>query len=171
MASTPGWMLKTGGGFFNLAASVSQSIFDGGTLHARSRAAEQALIQAGAQYRGTVMTALQNVADTLYTIQSDADSLKAATAASQAAQTTLDLTRKQYQLGYVNYQTQLAAEQTYQQSVINLIQGQTSRLGDTAALYQALGGGWWNRHDMSAKQEIEAPDAKRITSLQGEPAR
>ena len=152
MADTPSWMFKSGGGFFNLAASVSQSIFDGGTLRARSRAAEQALIQAGAQYRSTVMTALQNVADTLYTIQSDANALKAAATTTQAAQTTLDLTRKQYQLGYVNYQTQLAAEQNYLQSVINLAQAQTNRLGDTAALYQALGGGWWNRTDAASKK-------------------
>ncbi len=129
MADTPGWMFKSGGGFFNLAASVSQSIFDGGTLRARSRAAEQALLQAGAQYRSTVMAALQNVADTLYTIQSDAHALKAAATAEQAAQTALEITRKQYQLGYVNYQTQLAAEQNYLQSAINLAQAQTNRLG------------------------------------------
>ncbi len=152
MADTPGWMFKTGGGFFNLAASVSQTIFDGGTLRAKSRAAEQALIQAGAQYRSTVMTALQNVADTLYTIQSDANALKAAATAAQAAQTTLDLTRKQYQLGYVSYQTQLAAEQNNLQAVINLAQAQTNRLGDTAALYQALGGGWWNRPDDASQK-------------------
>jgi NodT family efflux transporter outer membrane factor (OMF) lipoprotein len=171
MADTPGWMFKSGGGFFNLAASVSQSIFDGGTLRAKSRAAEQALIQAGAQYRGTVMTALQNVADTLYTIQSDANALKAAAAAEQAAQTTLGITRKQYQLGYVNYQAQLAAEQNYLQSTINLAQAQTNRLGDTAALYQALGGGWWNRRDEMAKQEAVSLAAKQIISAQGEPAR
>lgn len=145
MADTPSWMFRSGGGFFDLAASVSQTIFDGGTLRARSRAAELALLQAGAQYRSTVITALQNVADTLYTIQSDADALKAAAMAAHATQTALDLTRKQYQLGYVSYQAQLAAEQSYQQSVINLAQAQTNRLGDTAALYQALGGGWWNR--------------------------
>ncbi len=171
MADTPSWMFKSGGGFFNLAASVSQSIFDGGTLRAKSRAAEQALIQAGAQYRSTVMTALQNVADTLYTIQSDANALKAAAAAEQAAQTTLDLTRKQYQLGYINYQTQLAAEQNYLQAAINLAQAQTNRLGDTAALYQALGGGWWNRHDVAATQKSELSATQTITSAQGEPAR
>ena len=145
MADTPSWMFRSGGGFFNLAASVSQTIFDGGTLRARSRAAEQALLQAGAQYRSTVITALQNVADTLYTLQSDADVLKSVSTATQANKTTFDLARKQYELGSINYPTQLAAEQGYQLSVINLVQAQTNRLGDTAALYQALGGGWWNR--------------------------
>ena len=168
MADSPGWMFRTGGGFFNLAASVSQTIFDGGSLRAKSRAAEQALIQAGAQYRSTVTTALQNVADTLYTIQSDANALKAAAAAAQAAQITLDLTRNQYQLGYVNYQTQLAAEQSYLLSVINLAQAQTNRLGDTVALYQALGGGWWNRPDVTAKQETESPVAQTHSLAPGE---
>jgi NodT family efflux transporter outer membrane factor (OMF) lipoprotein len=153
MADTPGWMFRSGGGFFNLAASVSQTIFDGGTLKARSRAAEQALIQAGAQYRSTVIAALQNVADTLYTIQSDADVLKSASTVAQASKVTFDLASKQYELGAINYQTQLAAEQGYQLSVINLAQAQTNRLGDTAALYQALGGGWWNRAVDTATQE------------------
>ena len=171
MASTPDWMFRTGGGFFNLAASVSQTIFDGGTLRARSRAAEQALIQAGAQYRSTVVTALQNVADTLYAIQSDANALKAAAAGAQAAQTALALTRKQYQLGYVNYQVQLTAEQSYLQSAINLAQAQTNRLGDTAILYQALGGGWWNRPEIMATQDTESPIAQPHALASGESAR
>lgn len=161
MADTPGWMFRSGGGFFNLAASVSQTIFDGGTLRAKSRAAEQALLQAGAQYRSTVITALQNVADTLYTIQSDADVLKSAASATQAGKVTFDLARKQYELGAVNYQTQLAAEQNYQLSVITLSQAQTNRLGDTAALYQALGGGWWNRTVDTATQENKSPEGKK----------
>lgn len=144
MASDPAWMFRSGGGFFDLTADAAYTIFDGGTLRARSRAAQQALIQAGAQYRSTVIAALQNVADTLHVIQSDADALKAASASEQAARTALDLTRRQYEVGYVNYQTLLAAEQNHQLAVINLVQAQTNRLGDTAALYQALGGGWWN---------------------------
>ena len=141
MASDPGWMFRSGGGFFDLTADVAYTIFDGGTLRAKSRAAQQALMQAGAQYRSTVISALQNVADTLHVIQSDADALKAADASEKAAQTAAVLTRKQYEVGYVNYQTLLAAEQGHQLAVINLVQAQTNRLGDTAALYQALGGG------------------------------
>lgn len=144
MASDPGWMFRSGGGFFDLTANIAYTIFDGGTLRARSRAAQQALIQAGAQYRSTVITALQNVADTLHSIQSDADALNAAHASEQAARTAADLTRKQYEAGYVSYQTVLAAEQSHQLAVISVIQAQANRLGDTAALYQALGGGWWN---------------------------
>lgn len=170
MASTPGWMFRSGGGFFDLTADVAYTIFDGGTLRAKSRAAQQALIQAGAQYRSTVITALQNVADTLHIIQSDADALKAADTSEQATQTAANITRKQYEAGYANYQTLLAAEQSHQLAVISRIQAQTNRLGDTAALYQALGGGWWNRPDAVATQDTESP-AQSHTLAPGESAR
>jgi NodT family efflux transporter outer membrane factor (OMF) lipoprotein len=171
MASTPSWMFRSGGGFFDLTADVAYTIFDGGTLRAKSRAAQQGLIQAGAQYRSTVITALQNVADALHIIQSDADALKAAHASEQAAKTAVDLTRKQYEVGYVNYQTLLATEQSHQLAVINLIQAQTNRLGDTAALYQALGGGWWNRPAETDTQVPEPTTAQPHALAQGEPAK
>ncbi len=138
-------MFSTGGPFFNLTGDVAPTIFDGGTLKHRQSAAEQALVQAQAQYRSTVITAFQNVADTLHAIQSDADALVATAEAEQAAQKVMSITQKQYQLGYVNYLMLLNAEETYQQALVTLLQAQTNRYGDTAALYQALGGGWWNR--------------------------
>lgn len=150
MASTPGWMFKTGGGFFDLAGNVAYMIFDGGTLRAQSRAAQEALAQAGAQYRSTVITALQDVADTLHAIHSDAEALKAAVRNEQALRSVRDLTRRQYEAGYISYQAVLLAEQNYQQAVLTLAQAQTSRLGDTAALYHALGGGWWSRSDVAS---------------------
>lgn len=158
MASSPDWMFRAGGGFFSVIGNVAQTIFDGGTLRAQSRGAEQALIQAGAQYRGTVIAALQNVADTLHAIESDADVLKAAAAFEQASKKVLELTRRQYELGFVGYQYLLIAEQNYQLSSISLVQAQTARLGDTAALYQALGGGWWNNAE-STKTENETNPA------------
>jgi outer membrane protein TolC len=94
------------------------------------------------------LTAFQNVADTLNALQQDADGLKAASAAKDAATVTLDLTKKQLDSGYANYLALLSAEQAYQQAVINLAQAQTNRYTDTAALFQALGGGWWNRADV-----------------------
>lgn len=152
MAAAPNWMFKAGGDFFNLAVNVSETLFDGGTLRAKSRAAQQALVQAGAQYRSVVIAALQNVADTLHAIQSDAEALQAAVKSEQALLQVRDLTRKQYDTGYVSYQQLLLAEQNYQQAVVTLIQAQTNRLGDTAALYQALGGGWWNRDKVAQKE-------------------
>jgi NodT family efflux transporter outer membrane factor (OMF) lipoprotein len=131
--------------FASVAGNAAQTLFAGGTLLHRQRAAEAAFEQAAAQYRSTVITAFQNVADTLYALQTDAESLQAAVLAERAAKTTLDLTLKQQELGYTNYLALLSARQTYQQALITRVQAQASRFADTAALFQALGGGWWNR--------------------------
>jgi len=88
------------------------------------------------------------VADTLNALDQDANALKAAAAADDAALVTLKLSQDQFQSGYINYLGLLNAEQTYQQAVINLVQAQANRYSDTAALFQALGGGWWNRPDI-----------------------
>lgn len=138
-------MLSPAGLFWDVIGSVSAPLFEGGTLRHRQKAAEQGLQQAEAQYRSTALSAFQNVADTLHAIYADADALQAAAAAEQAAQVALDLTQKQLQAGYVGYLALLSAQQAYQQAAITLVQAQASRLGDTAALFQALGGGWWNR--------------------------
>ena len=148
MALAFGNIFSAGNGFRDASASVTQPIFQGGTLMHKERAARAAYVQADEQYRSTVLTAFQNIADTLHALQQDADSLKAAVAARDAAKVTLDLTTRQMQAGYVNYLALLSAEQSYQQAVINLVQAQANRYADTAALFQALGGGWWNRADV-----------------------
>jgi NodT family efflux transporter outer membrane factor (OMF) lipoprotein len=150
-ASSFSQMFWSSGTFFTLAGSVAQTVFDGGTLKHRQRGAEAAMEQAAAQYRSTVLTAFQNVADTLHALHSDADALKVAVEAEQAAKVTLEITQKQQQEGYVNYLALLSAEAAYQQTAISLAQAQASRFGDTAALFQALGGGWWNRQDETPK--------------------
>jgi NodT family efflux transporter outer membrane factor (OMF) lipoprotein len=146
-ASVFGQMFSTGGPFWSLGAGVTQPLFDGFTLLHQKRAADQALIQAEAQYRSTVIAAFQNVADTLHALVSDAKALSAAVEAEQAAKVTLDLTRRQNKDGYVNYLALLSAEQAYQQTLAARVQAETTRFGDTAALYQALGGGWWHRDE------------------------
>jgi NodT family efflux transporter outer membrane factor (OMF) lipoprotein len=148
MAVVFGHLFSGGNGFWDLGAGVTQPIFEGGTLLHRERAARAAYTQASEQYRSTVLTAFQNVADTLTALQQDADALKAAAAAKDAASITLDLTKKQLVAGYANYLALLSAEQAYQQALINLVQAQSNRYADTAALFQALGGGWWNRTDI-----------------------
>ncbi len=146
MASQADWMFRSGGGFFSLIGSVSQSVFDGGTLSAREKMAREALVQAEATYRSTVISAFQNVADTLHAIEQDAGSLQGAARTEAAMKDALEITENQYRYGLVNYQTLLAARQSYQVAAINLTQAQVLRLGDTAALYMALGGGWWNEN-------------------------
>ena len=148
MAVVLGHLFSAGTGFWDVGASVALPIFDGGTLLHRERATKAAYTQASEQYRSTVLTAFQNVADTLNALQQDAAALKAAAAAKDAAAVTLDLSKKQYQSGYANYLALLSAEQAYQQAVINLVQAQANRYADSAALLQALGGGWWNRPDI-----------------------
>jgi NodT family efflux transporter outer membrane factor (OMF) lipoprotein len=148
MALAFGNIFSAGNGFRDATAGVTQPIFEGGTLMHKERAARAAYVQADEQYRSTVLTAFQNVADTLHALEQDADGLKAAVAARDAAKLTLDLTTRQMQVGYVSYLALLSAEQNYQQAVISLVQAQANRYADTAALFQALGGGWWNRTDV-----------------------
>ena len=141
-------LFTSGTGFWGLAGNLTQPIFQGGTLMHRQRAAEAAYDQAAAQYRSTVLTAFQNVADTLHAIQSDANALKAAVAAERAAAKSLSIVRSQLELGDISYLELLNAEQTYQQAMIILVQALANRYADTVALFQALGGGWWNRTDV-----------------------
>jgi NodT family efflux transporter outer membrane factor (OMF) lipoprotein len=148
MAVVLGHLVSGSNGFWDVGAGVTQPIFQGGTLLHRERAAKAAYDEANEQYRGTVLTAFQNVADTLHAIQEDAEALKAAAAAKDAAVVTLDLTKKQLESGYINYLSLLSAEQGYQQAEMNLVQAQANRYADAAALFQALGGGWWNRNDI-----------------------
>ena len=132
-------------GFWTAGASLTQTLFDGGALLHRKRAADAALDQAGAQYRAAVILAFQNVADTLRALQADADALKASAEADRAAKATFDVTRRQRALGTIDFVAVLNAEQAYRQAELALVQAQASRYADTAALFQALGGGWWNR--------------------------
>jgi NodT family efflux transporter outer membrane factor (OMF) lipoprotein len=142
-------LFTTGTGFWAVGGSVTAPIFEGGALLHQERAAKAAYTQAAEQYRSTVLTAFQNVADTLTALAQDAEAVKANAAAADAAKVTLDLAQRQWQAGYAGYLALLSAEQAYQQARINLVQAQANRYADTAALFQALGGGWWQRSDLA----------------------
>jgi NodT family efflux transporter outer membrane factor (OMF) lipoprotein len=144
------WMFRTGGPFWSIVGGVSQPIFEGGTLLHKKRAASAALKQAAAQYQSTVIAAYQNVADALHASLSDADTLAADVEAENSARSAYELTRRQMEVGYVNYLTLLSAETAYRQTLLTRVQAQATRFGDTVALFQALGGGWWNRKDLAA---------------------
>jgi NodT family efflux transporter outer membrane factor (OMF) lipoprotein len=145
-------MFRVGNIFWSVAASLTQTLFDGGMLLHKKRAAEAALDQAGAQYRSTVISAFQNVADTLGALQYDAEALQAQIKAEQTAASGLNIARRSLELGAANYLSLLNAQQAYQQVVIGLAQAKANRYADTAALFQALGGGWWNRTDAGQAQ-------------------
>ena len=153
-------MFANGNPFWTLAGNVAQTLLDGGTLLYRQRAAEAAFEQAAAQYRSTVITAFQNVADALYALQADAEALKGAVAAEQATKVSLDLTLTAQQLGAVNYLAVLSAQQAYRQALLTRVQAQAARLSDTIALFQALGAGWWNRSGRE-RADTAAPAAER----------
>jgi NodT family efflux transporter outer membrane factor (OMF) lipoprotein len=145
------WLFRGGGAFWTIIGGVTQPVFEGGTLLHTKRAADAALKQAAAQYQSTVIAAYQNVADTLHASLSDADTLAGAVEAETASKVTYDLTRRQMEVGYVNYLTLLSAESTYSQALLTRVQAQATRYGDSIALFQALGGGWWNRKEVAAR--------------------
>jgi outer membrane protein TolC len=133
-------LFKPGTGFWAIGANATQTLFAGGTLLHRKRAADAALDQAGSMYKSTVLTAFQNVADALHALAADADAMNASGRAEEAAQKSLDVSSHQLELGAVSYLALLSAQQAYQQALISAIQARASRFTDTAALFQALGG-------------------------------
>ena len=130
-----------------LTGQVAETFYDHGTLKHREAAAVAAYDEAAAQYLGAVLSGFQNVADTLAALSSDADALNAAVLADRSAEHALEITRSQQRLGQVSTPVILDAEQSFQQAELSLVQAQASRYSDTAALFAALGGGWWNRTD------------------------
>jgi NodT family efflux transporter outer membrane factor (OMF) lipoprotein len=151
---------------WSAAASGTQPIFHGFQLLHLQRAAEAGYDMAFAQYKSTVLSAFQNVADALRALQLDAATLRAQRAALAAASDTLDLSRGQYKLGAITYVILLNAQRSYAQARLAVVQAQAARLADTAALFQALGGGWWNRIDVApnpyskddSDDHVAAPD-------------
>lgn len=138
---------------WNFGAGLLQPLFYGGALTAKRRAAIAVYDQAAAQYRLTILQSFQNVADVLRALEADALTLQAETSAEMAARESLDLTQKQYQLGAVSYLSLLNAQRQYQEAHILLVQAQAVRFADTAALFAALGGGWWNNKSTDSLQE------------------
>jgi outer membrane protein TolC len=158
---------------WSLAASGTQPIFHGFTLLHQQRAAEAGYDMSEAQYRNTVLGAFQNVADALRALQLDAATLKADYNALRAASDTLTLSRGQYQLGAITFVILLNAQHSYQQARLGLVQAQAARYADTAALFQALGGGWWNRTDVipdPLSPEIDLPKSTPIPATGLQPA-
>jgi NodT family efflux transporter outer membrane factor (OMF) lipoprotein len=130
--------------FWSLAATLTQPVFQGGTLLHRQRAAEAAYEEAAAQYRATVVGAFQNTTDVLHALSSDADAFTAAETSEAASRRSLDIARRQLALGDISRLAVLNAEQAEAQARLARLQAQANRYADVAALFQALGGGWWN---------------------------
>ena len=151
---------------WSIGGNLLQPLFRGGELTAKRRAAIAAFDQAGAQYRETVLQAFRNVADVLRALEADARTLKAQSEAEKDAGDSLELTRKRYAVGSASYPALLDAQRQHQQAVLGLARARAARLSDTAALFQALGGGWWNRKEealpeISQSFETDSSDGAR----------
>jgi NodT family efflux transporter outer membrane factor (OMF) lipoprotein len=127
---------------WNLGTGLVQPLFRGGQLTAQRRSALAAYDQATAEYRQTVLEAFQNVADVLRALEADARMLRARVEAETAAKATLALVENQYKLGATTSLALLTARRDYQEACIDVITARAQRYEDTAALFQALGGGW-----------------------------
>lgn len=150
-------LFSNGSAVWGLGAGLLQPLFHGGELTAKRRAAIAAHDQAIAQYREVVLVAFGEVADTLRALETDARTLQAQAEAESSARETLALVEQQYRLGAVNYLSLLVAQRLYHLARISLVQAQAARLADTAALFQAMGGGWWNRGEVLADSKTNNP--------------
>jgi NodT family efflux transporter outer membrane factor (OMF) lipoprotein len=133
--------------FWTMGADLATPLIQGPTLWYQRKAAIDAYQQALANYRQTVLAALAQVADALDALQHDAQTLRAQSQALNTAAEALHLIQTNYQAGTVNYLQVLIADYQYQQAKIGYIQAMGQRLQDTAALFVALGGGWWNAQE------------------------
>ncbi|HET7571000.1 MAG TPA: efflux transporter outer membrane subunit [Gammaproteobacteria bacterium] len=139
---------------WNIGASLLAPLFHGGALHAQKRAAVAAYKESLANYQQTVLTAFRQVADVLRALENDADGLSAQRSALTAAQNSLDLAQVQYKAGAAGFLTVLTAVQQFQQAQLGYVQTLAQRYQDTARLFNALGGGWWNRKQPAAMQSL-----------------
>jgi len=126
----------------SLLAGVSLPVFDGGALRAQVRAEEAALAQAQASYRGTVLTALQEVEDALVALRGDRERQARLQQAADAAGNAALLARQRYGSGLVDFQTVLDTQRTQLGTQDSVASASADIAADHVRLYKALGGGW-----------------------------
>jgi NodT family efflux transporter outer membrane factor (OMF) lipoprotein len=132
------------GGVWSAGLGLAAPLFHGGTLAARADEAKQRYAQSLASYRSTVIGAFVDVADALQALQHDADSYNAHNRALEAARQNRQLAVAEYRAGKYTELQVLTAEQQYQSAALTQVQADARRFTDTAVLFRALGGGWWN---------------------------
>jgi len=148
-ASGAGKLFSPGTIAWDATSTITQKLLDGGTLYHTKESDVALFEQDMAAYKSTVISAFQNVADSLRAIQYDAATLKAQAEAEKAASDSLSMSIEQFKTGAVPYANVITAQQSYLNARIARIKAQAARFSDTAALFQALGGGWWNRPDLT----------------------
>ena len=130
--------------FALLGASITQPLFHGRELKAQKRSAVAAFDQAGAAYHEVVLSGLQDVADILVTLDADAKTLRERAEAAKLAKTAYDITSRRYEAGGVSLLVLLDAQRQQLAASVDEIRAIGDRFVHSAALFQALGGGWWN---------------------------
>ncbi len=144
-ALTTGALFGPNAALWSVAGGIFQPLFQGGQLLAQRRGAIANYEQAVYQYQATVLKAFQEVADALRALETGAQALKSASDAERYAYETLDLVQQQYKFGTASYLAVLYYQNQYQLAKVKSVAAQATRFSDTAALFAALGGGWWNR--------------------------
>lgn len=145
LATALGDLFSSGTGFYFLGANLVQKLFRGGELKAQKRSAVAAFDEAGAAYQETVLEGLRNVADTLVALDADAKTLKERADAARFAEEAYEITSKRYESGGVSHVELIDAERRHREATVELTQAAADRYADSAALFQALGGGWWSQ--------------------------
>jgi outer membrane protein TolC len=127
------------GAIWSAGASLTQPLFHGGALVARKHQYEATHDAAVAQYKQTVLAAFQNVADTLVSLDEDANTLVQAQRAATAAYSVQRDTESRYRLGATPFFATLTAGQQYQSANVQYVRARAARLADTAALFESMG--------------------------------
>ncbi len=159
-AGGAGTSFSNGGRVWDFGAALAQPIFSGGSLRAQQRKAVAAYEEAGAAYQQVVLQAFQQVADTLRAMVNDAQTLQARTAAAAQAEATYKVFSQRYRAGGISQLALLDAQRQYLQTAIDRANSAANRYTDSAALFQALGGGWWNESQDNAQEKVPLPTAQ-----------
>lgn len=140
-------VLGQGINVWNIGIALVQPLLRQPELKARQREAIAAYDEALAAYRESVLTGVANVADALRALEQDAHALAARSEQAREAERAYAITRERYALGGVSQLELLDAERQRLQAELDRSQAAAARLADTAALFQAMGGGWWTSRE------------------------
>jgi len=157
-----GTSFTAGSGVWSVGASLAQPIFNGGALRAERRKALAAYQEAGSVYQQTLLQAFLEVANALRAIEHDAQTLQAQSQAAAQAEGTYQIASRRYSAGGISQLTLLDAQRQYLQTMLDQTNSAASRYADSASLFQALGGGWWN--ETRASTVNSKPTAKGTAS-------
>jgi len=122
--------------------SVMWPIFHGGQIRANIRSKEDEADQAYYAYQKSILTAVQDVEDSLLRYDKDQQRLLSLRRAAASARSSSDIAYQQYRVGLTPYVTVLTAQSNDLAAQVQLEQGQEALTTDLVSLYKALGGGW-----------------------------